>query len=110
MHGYGTLTLKNGKTFAGNFVNGVLEDEEEIANEEKAWMEAKLEDEEDKLDRDDDMQSIRAEERLIYMRDSDQYLAKWVYTLEGINRADEALQYLDDNPQRISVWINERRT
>ena len=48
-HGYGTLTLKNGKLFAGNFVNGVLEEHtDEIYNEEKKWIEIKLEEEEKK--------------------------------------------------------------
>ena len=44
------------------------------------------------------------------MRDCDETLVSWVYTMDGLERTDEALEYLDDQPKRISVWMEERRT
>ena len=43
------------------------------------------------------------------MRDCDDTLVGWVYTMNGLDRTDEALQYLDDQPHRIKVWLDERR-
>ena len=47
MHGEGTLKLKNGRTFAGNWVNGTNEGHSlAIMKEEKQWQEDKAKEEE----------------------------------------------------------------
>ena len=59
MHGKGTLTLKNGQTFSGKWVDDILEDHKaEISKHEKAWQ-AMLDQEEEARVRIEELKKIK---------------------------------------------------
>ena len=97
MHGQGTLTLKNGRAFAGEWVNSKLKEKAlELQKEENDWLEKAEEEDERKKVVAKESDNLRQEEKLKAMRNNDETLVDWIYIMDGLSRIDEALLYLEE--------------